>query len=198
MDGKRKVILVDMDGVLADFEQGILNASEQKFHPSQVIPLTERKSFFVVQDYPLQLRPSVQEIYKTPGFFENLPVIPGGRESLEQMKALGHEVFICTMAIVQYDNCVLEKYNWVAKHLGEEWTEKMILTRDKTLVRGHILIDDKPHYRGVQEPSWEHVLYDAPYNRSILGKRRLTWETWQDVLAELSASNLVKTELSVN
>ena len=38
---------------------------------------------------------------------------------------------------------------------------------DKTLVRGDVLIDDKPHVTGSNAPTWQHLLYDAPYNRDI-------------------------------
>lgn len=34
------------------------------------------------------------------------------------------------------------------KHLGHEFLEQVILTRDKTLITGDILIDDKPDILG--------------------------------------------------
>jgi hypothetical protein len=44
------------------------------------------------------------------------------------------------------------------------------------------LIDDKPEITGVEkEPTWEHILYDRPYNRGI-NKRRITWGNWKDIL----------------
>lgn len=40
------------------------------------------------------------------------------------------------------------QYAWVEKHLGQEFLEQVILTRDKTLITGDILIDDKPDIQG--------------------------------------------------
>lgn len=40
------------------------------------------------------------------------------------------------------------QYAWVEKHLGHDFLEQVILTRDKTLVTGDILIDDKPDILG--------------------------------------------------
>jgi 5'-nucleotidase len=77
---------------------------------------------------------------------------------------------------------VLEKYEWVDQHLGLAWVDRIVLTRDKTLVNGDILIDDRPQIEGAAKPTWEHVLYDQPYNRSETGKRRLTWANWRTVL----------------
>lgn len=44
--------------------------------------------------------------------------------------------------------CVLFQYAWVEKHLGHDFLEQVILTRDKTVVSGDILIDDKPDILG--------------------------------------------------
>lgn len=35
------------------------------------------------------------------------------------------------------------QYRWVDKHLGPQFVERIILTRDKTVVLGDLLIDDK-------------------------------------------------------
>lgn len=43
---------------------------------------------------------------------------------------------------------VYVQYAWVEKHLGHEFLEQVILTRDKTLIAGDILIDDKPDIVG--------------------------------------------------
>lgn len=44
--------------------------------------------------------------------------------------------------------CILLQYAWVEKHLGGDFLEQVILTRDKTVVSGDILIDDKPDVLG--------------------------------------------------
>lgn len=44
--------------------------------------------------------------------------------------------------------CVCVQYAWVEKHLGHEFLEQVILTRDKTVITGDILIDDKPDILG--------------------------------------------------
>lgn len=40
------------------------------------------------------------------------------------------------------------QYAWIEKHFGHEFLEQIILTRDKTVVSGDILIDDKPDIHG--------------------------------------------------
>ena len=178
----KKIILVDMDGVLADFETGFLDSWKGKFPHHPHVSLEKRETFYLMESYPGGLENDIDSIYKAPGFFQNLGVISGGKEALAKIQALGHEVFICTSPISKYENCVLEKYHWVSNNLGYEWTKKMILTKDKTLIFGDFLIDDKPKHVGLQKPVWEHVLFDAPYNKHIKTKFRITWENWEKIL----------------
>lgn len=175
-------ILVDMDGVITDFDQEFLQRWKKR-HPTEFyIPVEKRTKYYVKDEYPDELKPLVAEILLESSFFEEMVMVPGANEALQEMEARGFEVFICTSPLSTYGNCVLEKYKWVEKFLGPAWVNKIILTKDKTIIKADILIDDRPEITGVEkEPSWEHILYDRPYNQEI-NKRRITWKNWKDVL----------------
>ncbi|HJX05299.1 MAG TPA: 5'-3'-deoxyribonucleotidase [Candidatus Nanoarchaeia archaeon] len=176
------IILVDLDDVLADFEKSFLDNWRKK-HPDKLyVPLEERTTFKVHKQYPPELKPLVQEIYCAPGFYRNLPLIKGGKEAIQEMRQKEHDVFLCTSPLSSYENCVLEKYKWTEERLGEDWVQRLIITKDKALVRGDILIDDNPYPKGILIPTWEHIIYDFPYNRHVEGKRRITWQNWKEVL----------------
>lgn len=175
-------ILVDMDDVLADFEGEFFRIYRQK-HPDKPYILPEdRRLFRLTEEYPKNTAPYVKGVYLAPGFIKNLPPIAGGLDALLEMEEKGHQVMICTSPLYDYENCVLEKFEWMDRYLGKEWSSKIILTKDKTLVKGDILIDDKPLITGKCTPEWEHVLYTKPYNQHIADKRRLTWDNWKEVL----------------
>src|SRR5207244_503536 len=103
-----------------------------------------------------------------PGFYRTLPATLGGKEVLEGMIEMGHDVRICTSPILASRTVVMEKYEWIEEHLGSEWIARTIVTRDKTIIKGHILIDDRPDFEKYRyAPEWEHVLFDFPTNRHV-------------------------------
>ena len=175
------IILLDQDNVLADFETAFYSAWAKSGCSFPPIELERRRTFYLSEDYPAEHHDLLHSIYTAPGFFRDLKPMKGAVQAVREMLAQGHTVKICTTPIMKYYNCVLEKYEWVEKHLGFEMTKSMVLTRDKTLVQGDIIIDDKPEISGLVKPTWEHIIYDHPYNRNR-SNRRLNWANWRQVL----------------
>lgn len=174
-------ILVDMDDTLVETSKAF-EEIWKKMHPNLVCISSEQQPTFLVADcYPKEYAPLLKEALKDPSLFVIPAPTEGGLEAITEMKTAGHEVFICTSPMSYYYNCVLEKYQWIESHFGFDWTKRIILTMDKTIVKGDILIDDKPEITGCAMPPWQHVLYDRPYNRNVQ-KQRLTWKNWKDVL----------------
>lgn len=179
------LILVDQDGVLADFDQGFYTQWQSTMgdrYPGR-LP-SERRTFYLREDYPQELRHEVEQIYTAPGFFRDLPPVIGAIEAMNTMLELGHDVRICTAPINAYRHCVTEKFEWVEKNLGMDFVHRMILTKDKTLVAGKFLIDDKPDITGSLSPQWLHLLFERPYNKNVEATRpRINWANWQAIIA---------------
>ena len=179
------IILLDMDNTLAEFDAGFLEVW-RKLYPDEVyVPLEDRTTFHTHKDYPEQFHEKIHDICHSKNFIFSLDPAPGGIDAVHTMLSAGHDVRFCTSYLFEYEFCVMEKYAWIEKHFGNDFIEKLIITRDKTLVKGDLLIDDKPEISGIVKPSWEHVLYDRPFNRQITDRRRLTWQNWQAVLREI-------------
>jgi 5'-nucleotidase len=173
------LILLDQDGVLADFERGFYDAwtaTNSALCPA--LKPAARKSFYVRDDYPAAYQSAVDDICTSRGFFRNLPPMRGAIQSVRTLLDRGYDVRICTAPLKRWHNCVQEKFEWVEMHLGTEFVQRIILTRDKTLVHGDFLVDDKPLITGMRKPDWQHVVFDQTYNRQVPGLR-MTWATWQ-------------------
>ncbi|KAM6240578.1 5'(3')-deoxyribonucleotidase, cytosolic type isoform 2-T2 [Spheniscus humboldti] len=172
-------VLVDMDGVLADFEGAVLRGFRARFPGEPRVELAARRGFSA----------KVASVYESPGFFLGLDPIPGALEAMQEMIHMQDtEVFICTSPLRKYEHCIVEKYKWVEKHLGPEFVERIILTRDKTVVSADLLFDDKDTIRGAElNPSWEHVLFTCCHNRHVQlqapRRRLLSWaDDWKAIL----------------
>ncbi|KES10922.1 5' nucleotidase, deoxy (Pyrimidine), cytosolic type C protein [Snodgrassella alvi SCGC AB-598-O02] len=63
----KKLILLDQDGVLADFEHGVRQLWQQTYQ--QPLPLAERKHFYLRDDMPAQFHQQLAQIYSSKGFF---------------------------------------------------------------------------------------------------------------------------------
>ena len=193
------VVLIDQDGPLANWEYEFLRRWRYLYPQLPFVDLDRRRNFHAVNDYedlaetPVErraMRLRVEGIYCAAGFYENLPVVEGAVEAVMEMLEHGYDIRICTSPMKNYRNCVLEKYEWIDRHFGPDLTRRTILTRDKAIIHGDVLIDDSPapSQIGNRTPAWEHVVYDAPYNRQVDGRRRIkNWRDWQPILDRHSA-----------
>ncbi|XP_068102526.1 5'(3')-deoxyribonucleotidase, mitochondrial [Hyperolius riggenbachi] len=183
---RRLRVLVDMDGVLADFEGGFLKKYRTRYPQEPYIELEDRRGFWVSEQYEhlkLGLSEKAISIWESKNFFLELDPIDGAVEAVKEMSELPNtDVFICTSPIKRYQYCPYEKYAWVEKHFGHEYLEHIILTRDKTVVSADLLIDDRPDVTGAEaNPTWEHILFTACHNRhpsAASPVRRL--QSWRD------------------
>ncbi|XP_070579897.1 5'(3')-deoxyribonucleotidase, cytosolic type-like [Ptychodera flava] len=178
-------VLVDMDGVLADFEKHFLAKFREQYPDEPYIEVKDRRGFYVTEQYE-KIKPDLKakclEIMEAPGFFLNLPPIPGGLEAVRAMDQMdGVDVFFCTASINKYKYCVTEKFQWIDNHFGAEFINKLVLTRDKTVVSGDLIIDDKPEITGAEKnPAWEHILFSTPQNSDIHKPNQRRLSGWKD------------------
>jgi 5'-nucleotidase len=132
------------------------------------------------------LSPKLDEVWKSPGFFLELKPIPGALEAVAEIAEL-NDAAICSRCFLDSPTCESEKKAGVRKYMGREWVKRLILVRDKTRIKGEILIDDCYPQEGIYKPEWEQVLYTHPWNEKLTGIRRITWQNWKRVLPELAS-----------
>lgn len=179
------LILVDMDGTLADLEGRFLEQYRALFPKNPALD-PETLPWNVPAILPEADRGAFWNILSKEGFFAGLDPLPGAIEAFHAMRAEGHDVVVCTSPLISSRWCESEKRHWVEERLGREFTRDMVIAHDKTLVIGDVLIDDRPEIRGRRAPVWRHVLLDRSYNRDIgLPRIARDWSDWREVLAAL-------------
>jgi 5'-nucleotidase len=197
----KAILLIDMDGVLCDWFGAVKARFENNNPGLKLAPVEE----FVDYDHVHTMYPQWEDLLhaamSTKGLYSELAPIEGAIEALKDIENnCGDfiEPFICSCPEVKYDDqaCHSEKAAWVEKYLGRFWTERLILTRDKTLVRGSILIDDKPEITGAMEPVWHHLVYRQPWNAQH-GDLRFSWSDWAK-FRDIGLKPVYKTEVNVS
>ena len=111
---KKKIIYIDMDGVLANFKSGVGRVDHERDPP---------------------------EMFKE-GFFRNLPVMPGAKEAVAALMRMKHfDVYIATKPTTKTLFCPTEKFQWLQEHFPA-LVKKVFLVCDKGHLNGDYLIDD--------------------------------------------------------
>jgi 5'-nucleotidase len=98
-----------------------------------------------------------------------------GSHAINEMRKEGYYIKFCSTPQIQ-STSHSDKCAWIDEHFGYEMAENLILTHDKTLIKGNILIDDKVNVKGIQKPEWTHILFRTPYN--IDSNPQYVLETW--------------------
>lgn len=146
-------VYIDMDGVLCDFETAFIRD----------------KALFTDTAYPQSRQ----------GFYLNLSLILGAQDAMNVLLTVDNiDPFILTAPSIYNPLSYTEKRLWVENHLGFEWVKRLIISPDKSLLKGDVLIDDHDSGRGQEQfegrllhfgseayPDWKSVLTEISLNR---------------------------------
>lgn len=164
---RRLKILVDADGVMADFTSAYLNVLADitgRYHSSSEVTSWEFKECVASEDEDKAVWARIRE---TPGLVRNLAPIWGLKSALAELRQLGDVV--CVTSPVWGTTWAEERYHWLAEH-GDFGRRDIVFASDKSHVHGDVLIDD--HVKNLAEWFHEHgqrrgypLLVDQPYNR---------------------------------
>ena len=171
----KPVLLLDMDGVFVDTDGEIYRNAD---FAHKLIPHDDRTSLYFHEDHDDDTARLIRHYMTRPGFFRRLVPYENAVDVIHELDKHVHVVF-CTSMLYSNPTCMQDKALCLEEHLGEEYKYRLIIAKDKTLVHGDWLVDDRPEIKGSIVPSWEHVVYDQPYNRLSSSKSRVM--NWEDL-----------------
>src|SRR6185369_7526355 len=131
----KKLVYIDMDGVVADFDKGAEKWARDIGITAQEFKDTKK--------------------YRQPQFYYQLELMPGAKEAIEKLSA-DYEIRFLSAPSWGNPASFTEKRLWIHEKFGEWAHKRMDLTFRKDLSVGHYLIDDRTKY-GAGEFIGEHI-----------------------------------------
>jgi len=170
-------ILLDVDGVLADFVTPAAKWARRNGHRNAYHDNCTK--WDVLESWGLQaFQPQFDQFCSRKGFCKSLPVYPGAVEFVEQLRRLG-EVIVVTSPLSCSPYWCHERTIWLAEHFGFR-SKDVIFAKRKELVCGDVLIDDGPH--NLETFANFRLLLDRPWNRESTPPRTLRRRNYQEIL----------------
>lgn len=132
---KKKIVYVDMDGVLVDFSSALSRLPEDV--------LTEYKGR---ED-------------EVPGIFSLMDPVPGAIETFVVL-AERFDTYVLSTSPWGNPSAWSDKLLWIKEHLGDHAYKRLILTHHKELNTGDYLIDDREKH-GADRFGGEHIQFSS-------------------------------------
>ena len=158
-------ILVDCDGVLADFASAALDLIEERTGDRHTHEELVHWDVFKSVD-KAHLEHVLQDAVEHEGFCLGLKPFDGARTFMKVLKDRYEEVYILTSPFVARE-WVYERTRWLEGHFGID-PRDIVHAKDKKVVFGHALIDDSGKNLRSWGGAWPEgipILMDAPYNQ---------------------------------
>lgn len=135
-------VFIDMDGVIVDFD-----------------------------GYMKETGLTADTIKRTPHAYWRMKPMPEALAAVKSLIGMGHDVWIATKPPTGVPFAYADKVTWILDYLPE-LKRKIVITHDKSLLRGDVIIDDRPHKANVDKfqglvmhfgsalfPDWAEVLF---------------------------------------
>src|SRR5574343_428091 len=130
-------VYVDIDDTLADYTGAVKKALKQT--PGIIFPQSQY------------------------GFYTKLSLIPDGLEAITAMslRPKQFDVWLLTAPSIKNPLSYTEKRVWVENRLGEKWVDRLIISPNKGLLKGDILIDNEVRGRGQENFEGELIEFGS-------------------------------------
>jgi 5'-nucleotidase len=179
-------ILVDLDGTIAHFDKEFDRILNESYAHLVNIPRSGKQvSFNLWEGRTPEEQEAIRDVMNRPGFYRHLEPMEGAIEAVKEMEEEGHEVWFLTAPWNTNPSCLQDKSDWIAEHFGEAHRDKLVFSKDKTIVSGDVLFDDKFPIAKKERADWIQVFVHQPYNANAEGARIRSWSEWRDVVAKI-------------
>ena len=131
----KKILYIDMDGVIVDFESALPKLSEH-----------------VINEY-------FENLDEVPNIFSLMIPLEKSIESVIELTKY-FDVYILSSSPWENSTALNDKLNWIKKYFGEHLKKRVIFSHNKHLNIGSYLIDDRKK-NGAEKFTGEHLHFGS-------------------------------------
>lgn len=177
MNKKKLTILIDMDDTIENLLECWVSELNKAYGTD--VKYDEVFVWDMTKVFPSLTKPEIYAPLHNPDFWSKVQPLPGSVEYVKRLIDDGHNVYIVTTS--HYTDIKSKMENVLEKHFPFISWKNVIITSNKQLVNGDILIDDGVH--NLEGGKYIKILMDAPHNRSYDAEKNgmLRVYNWEEI-----------------
>lgn len=175
----RPVVLIDFDDVIANTLESLVNEWNKENKTSF------KKEDVDKWDIDACLGKGAFNLFFKKGFFENLKEKNNSIKVIDSLiQSTMYDLYVVTAC--QSVQEIEEKINWLQKNIPNFNINRFIACKEKYMVRGDILVDDRAANLDQCRKHMDCILYDMPHNQNTRKYVRISsLEELPEILHEL-------------
>lgn len=162
----RPRILFDMDDVITNFLGSVIDIYNKRKGTS--FSIEEVRSWDLSENFD----EDIFQIFREDGFFLQLEEKNESTKVVRDLiESTRYDIFIITACNSAYE--LVEKVEWMRKFIPDFNLDRLISCKEKSIIRGDLIVDDKIDNLIECSPFMECILYDMPHNRECTSFQRI-------------------------
>lgn len=189
---QKLTILVDMDDVLDDLLPAWVSYLNQTYGTN--VTTNDIRSWDMMQSFPHLTKSQVFSPLDRSDFWDTVRPKEGAADVLQEWIREGHRVLVVTSS--HYASIAAKMTRVLFRYFPFLQWNNVIVTADKTLIKGDILIDDGVH--NLIGGAYVKILMDSPHNRRYPAEangmyRVYSWDDIRSLVKLLSYTTIWRT-----
>lgn len=183
---KKLTILIDMDDTMETLLDAWVKWLNKKY--GRNVTCEDVTDWDVTKAYPGLTKAEAYDPLNHPEIWDDVRPIEGSVEGIKHFIDCGHKVMIVTAS--NYETLAAKMDKVLFKYYPFIKWDDVIITSNKQLIKGDVLIDDGFH--NLEGGDFYKILVDAPYNRSCDAKAAgmVRVYNWDEIVHEVDKLTL--------
>lgn len=171
---KKLTVLIDMDDTIENLCETWVNYLNEQYKTKANVK--DINNWDMLKAFPSLSSEDLFRPLSENSFWSKVKPLPGAVEYIKQIRDDGHKVFIVTASHPSSVNVKLN--NVLFKYFPYLNYTDVIITSNKQMIKGDILIDDALH--NLIGGDYKGVLMAAPHNKDYTGKEFKRVNNWEE------------------